>query len=55
MTDPAEIERSVLVRETDTDEHLDKLRALGISHFMITLGTPFSFETADRIKAKLKG
>lgn len=53
--DPAEIERSVLVRETDTDEHLDKLRALGISHFMIILGTPFSFETADRIKAKLKG
>lgn len=47
--DPAEIEKSVLMTNPSLLEKLDEYEAVGVTHFILGMGTPFDFTHARKL------
>ena len=47
--DPAEIEKTLLLLSPADIERLDEYVAVGVTHFILGMGTPFDFGAAQRL------
>lgn len=47
--DPAEIEKTLLLLGPDAIAQLDEYLAIGVTHFILGMGTPFDFSAAQKL------